>query len=167
MNFSTVTLKRFDFALQQAISRNALDATFDVRETADRLVATMRTQMFGEQSAVKRVVFPRDWKEAFKARWFPDWALKRWPIVYEVVTFDAKILAPRAALNVAIPPDRREYLIPWIQASRLSMRDAVPIFQEPPSPTRDPCIHCGEMPSLYREDRELRRRNHTGEGEIE
>lgn len=27
---------------------------------------------------------PADWWEAFKDRWFPKWALKRWPVEWEV-----------------------------------------------------------------------------------
>ncbi len=28
--------------------------------------------------------YPADWWQAFKDRWFPEWALKRWPIEWEV-----------------------------------------------------------------------------------
>jgi hypothetical protein len=30
--------------------------------------------------------YPEDWKEAFKERWFPEWAKKKWPVVYSSFT---------------------------------------------------------------------------------
>lgn len=30
-------------------------------------------------------IYPADWWQAFKARWFPGWALSRWPVKWEKV----------------------------------------------------------------------------------
>jgi hypothetical protein len=29
--------------------------------------------------------YPKDWWEALKERWFPEWAKKRWPVEYVVI----------------------------------------------------------------------------------
>ena len=33
--------------------------------------------------------YPADWREAFKERWFPGWALSRWPVRYKTVELTA------------------------------------------------------------------------------
>ena len=38
---------------------------------------------------------PSDWWEAVKERWFPAWALKRWPVCYRVDTINVLALYPQ------------------------------------------------------------------------
>ena len=62
--------------------------------------------------------FPRDWWEAFKERWFPEWARKRWPVVYEM-----KIWKREAAL-LDIPIKDHRYKLYLRDVSHLeSWRD--------------------------------------------
>jgi len=35
--------------------------------------------------------WPKDWWQAFKDRWFPAWALKRWPVQWETIDIDQQI----------------------------------------------------------------------------
>lgn len=44
---------------------------------------------------------PANWWEHFKQRWYPKWALKRWPVLYE--WYDAAVILPR------VPVVRPEY----------------------------------------------------------
>ena len=37
---------------------------------------------------------PRDWWEAFKERWFPKWALRRWPVVQTVHEWSGEDIYP-------------------------------------------------------------------------
>lgn len=39
---------------------------------------------------------PANWWQHFKQRFFPRWALKRWPVLYEV--YDAAVILPRVPL---------------------------------------------------------------------
>lgn len=50
--------------------------------------------LYGEHASYKQVKFPADWWQAFKARWFPAWALRRWPVVHTTVRFEAKAIYP-------------------------------------------------------------------------
>jgi len=53
-----------------------LDVTCDhVGEIACRLVA----DLYGFDTGSERHTWPATWWDAFKLRWFPRWALKRWP----------------------------------------------------------------------------------------
>lgn len=38
--------------------------------------------------------YPKDWWQAFKERWFPKWALRRWPVEMEVIDIDHAIYGP-------------------------------------------------------------------------
>ena len=29
--------------------------------------------------------WPKDWRQAFKERWFSKWMLKRWPVIYKTI----------------------------------------------------------------------------------
>lgn len=53
--------------------------------------------------------YPADWWQAFKERWFPDWAKKRWPVQYTTHKIDAFVLYPE--LDVQDP--RLPHQIYW------------------------------------------------------
>lgn len=43
------------------------------------------------EAAKRRLVeyrWPATWRDAFKERWFPEWAKRRWPIRWERITLD-------------------------------------------------------------------------------
>lgn len=51
------------------------------------------------------VSFPTTWWDAFKVRWFPDWAMKRWPaeITYlEARTYFPDLEIPRSGDRLSI-----------------------------------------------------------------
>ncbi len=38
--------------------------------------------------------YPDDWWQAFRERWFPDWWLRRWPVVYDLIDISEKRFGP-------------------------------------------------------------------------
>jgi hypothetical protein len=44
------------------------------------VVIRLRTSVFGRKLSEISVSYPADWWQAFKDRWFPTWAKKRWPV---------------------------------------------------------------------------------------
>jgi len=38
---------------------------------------------------VDEIRFPSNWREAFKARWFPGWLKKRFPIEFNIIKIEA------------------------------------------------------------------------------
>lgn len=81
-------LKRIDYYRREALSEYPLH--MDVEEYRDmfmqRNVTMIKASIYG--TAIQSLRFPKNWKEAFKERWFPQWALKRYPVVYEEITLD-------------------------------------------------------------------------------
>lgn len=54
------------------------------------IIVDFRTLVYGEK--IKEIKYPKDWKEAFKERWFPKWLLKRYPVKYYRYNF--KLIYP-------------------------------------------------------------------------
>lgn len=66
----------------------------------DALVIHLHAIVLGEKCADPTVVkYPADWWEALKARWFPEWALKRWPARMARYTLEHKITYPNMPIT--------------------------------------------------------------------
>lgn len=79
------------------------DATIDARinEEVETLCVRLMTRVYSERIGNVAVSCPTDWWQHFKQRWFPGWALKRWPVVLDVQRFDVRAMFPGFK-----PPDK-------------------------------------------------------------
>ena len=68
------------------------------RECAVRIVQ----KIWGREVQRQEVQWPRDWWQAFKERWYPEWAKARWPVQYKHCVITARELYP----EIGLPPDR-------------------------------------------------------------
>ena len=118
----TVTLEKLKFAMQQAISNELLNAHVDVQEhidwMTDQAVVSIRGFIWAETLESETFQWPADWWQAFKERWFPAWAKRRWPVQYERHKLDVKAAYPN--LKVSVP--EQKYVIhvleDWSQVAR-------------------------------------------------
>jgi hypothetical protein len=99
-----VVLERYTYAVQQIISREALDAIhFRIEDVTTEIATGMALRLVAEitstQPQVQVVEYPATWWDAFKLRWFPRWALKRWPALMGSTRVEAR------ALLIDIPPE--------------------------------------------------------------
>ena len=78
-------------------------ARWGAQECAIRLVQ----KVWGKEVQRQECKWPADWWQAFKERWYPAWATKRWPVEYHIETMVARELYPQ----VALPPDRYKAVI--------------------------------------------------------
>jgi hypothetical protein len=62
---------------------------------AEVMVAQLTAMVAGER--VDEIKYPLDWWEAFKGRWFPVWALRRWPVRFN--TWKLDIHYPKLAVR--------------------------------------------------------------------
>lgn len=58
-------------------------AEISVEETLDGHLRFMVSWKVAAQQAQDTVRAPADWWQAVKERWFPEWALRRWPVRYQ------------------------------------------------------------------------------------
>jgi hypothetical protein len=87
----TAILKPLHYVVQHAISTKLLDPNKPLGEvelrtvvepTIDAMVFQLSTWLYGQVIKDETVSWPLNWREAFKERWFPDWALRKWPVLY-------------------------------------------------------------------------------------
>lgn len=56
-------------------------------------------RLAGQRFPEKRFEYPSTWWDALKERWYPAWALRRWPAARTVVTWSPKVVYPLIALT--------------------------------------------------------------------
>jgi hypothetical protein len=84
------------------------------------MMLRMRAYIWGEPPKVWRVKAPADWWQHFKERWFPEWALKRWPMVYRIDTVKMQVLYDRMKISM---PDEHYIIHTKIDTQELSAKD--------------------------------------------
>ena len=109
MNFESVEVRElllewYTYAIQQTISRASLESVrFRLEDVTSRVATDMALRLVAEitstQPAVQVVEYPATGWDAFKLRWFPRWALKRWPALMGSTRVEAR------ALLLDIPPE--------------------------------------------------------------
>jgi hypothetical protein len=98
-----VTLERFKYCILQDISKELaedfaispkVDLSLHQDFTCDHLVLRLRQDIFGKQLEKVTIRYPYGWWDAIKARWFPKWAKRKWPVSMRVHLIDVKALYP-------------------------------------------------------------------------
>jgi len=69
----------------------------------DYLLAELRAFVVVEEQVPLRLEVPADWWEHFKQRWFPAWALARWPVRTLEIRLPVETIYP--TLQTEIPPN--------------------------------------------------------------
>ena len=113
--FTTQTAEKLRIGVQQYLSREhlhclagGLDA--HIYEIADGLAIQISSFVLatgGETISIHRR-WPRDWWQAFKLRWFPKWALSRWPATYDEIDIERRVYE-KICPHVAVPEGGRHY----------------------------------------------------------
>ena len=110
----TVELERFKLVAYQYISqelmehfaeRAKVEVCCDIGWMFDTIVLTVVQEVYGREIDRIECKWPANWWHAFKDRWFPEWAKKRWPVRWHKCSLTAKELYPRIAM-----PEREHYI---------------------------------------------------------
>lgn len=75
---------------QHAITNTEVQARYDIAFQAV-IVSAMKRFLEEKSSPPLTIQYPADWWQALKKRWFPCWALQRWPVRMHVHTVTASI----------------------------------------------------------------------------
>ena len=96
INITEVTLERFNIGMARAISPHLIDAQVKTEWDAvfEHWATEIRGYVWSEPVQYREIKYPRDWWQAFKLHWFPDWAKLRWPVEYMVHIIDIKAIYP-------------------------------------------------------------------------
>lgn len=88
-----VILEKVPFSLRQMFPDNVI--LVDTSYFEDVLSLTIRGFILGEKRRrYKKIVYPRDWWQAFKEQFFPAWLLNKYPVQYKVITVDLQVIYP-------------------------------------------------------------------------
>jgi hypothetical protein len=113
----TVVAERVRFTMKERLADNLhrhLEVTSEydarIRETVVRM-ASYVLAMPKERIQIHEA-WPEDWWQAFKERWFPGWALKRWPVKYRTIHVDEQKYGPVCPhLDVPGPGRHVEFML--------------------------------------------------------
>ncbi len=127
-----VNLELFQFQAERYIGPNlakafAIPAKVGVERFSDEIVCTIRQRILGEQLKRIEIRYPSDWWQALKARWYPDWAKRRWPVRHQCHIVDVKALYPKISIpdrEPAINVDWDKWVEPADRAAALSPPEA-------------------------------------------
>ena len=78
-----------EFAQPANVNYTLMDDWFE-----NALTVSVKQRIFGKQILHEEITYPTNWKEAFKDRWFPEWAKARWPVLHTTKTFDVREVVP-------------------------------------------------------------------------
>lgn len=98
---SFVQLEREIFIARQHIDQHEIDL-IKTRHEIDhwykaatrQLVKELRIAVWKEALPTQTFSYPANWWQAVKERWFPDWLLRRFPVVYNKITCTLDRLYP-------------------------------------------------------------------------
>lgn len=87
-----------------------------VNEMTEGMVIEVHRQLYGREVHSHRRTelgehVPEDWWQAFKERWFPKWALRRWPARQRFIEKKVTHKVIRVCPHLTLPPNRREHAI--------------------------------------------------------
>lgn len=107
--YDRITLEKVKFAIQGKITHLALVSSQNVELTIKRFAHDLAVRLeafIAKQQLEYPVVefvcrYPKTWWQAFKQRFFPLWALKKWPVklitIKETHCFNVSALYPQLA----------------------------------------------------------------------
>jgi hypothetical protein len=109
-NIKTIELERLYICKAMAMNTTLMGMDIDIRKDILERAVTYQVRGFLWSRSLKRyeVRWPANWKEAVKERWFPEWALRRWPVKYSSKRMELKAVWPTLRMEV---PDHQPRLV--------------------------------------------------------
>lgn len=113
---SAITLEKLRIGLLQCVSKLLLDANveFDTIGNLKRMVEIrISGHIWAQHVGTHTIIWthPANWKEAFKERWFPLWAKRRWHVQYEKRTYALDVKATYPNLRLSVPNEEHRIVV--------------------------------------------------------
>jgi len=104
VNFQ-IEMIRQQFQVDQRGLRDSTELCYWQDEIANRMVMSLKAKCASKKFEFQTTAYPSDWWQAFKKRFFPRWALKKWPVEVTEHTYEASAYLPDVAI-----PDHETYV---------------------------------------------------------
>lgn len=92
------------YAMQHGISpvalQNAKVETDVMKGAIEMLMIRVLMDVATHNLAENKVEYPANWWQHFKERFFPNWALEKWPVLYKTESITIKALFPNIPVNM-------------------------------------------------------------------
>ena len=92
-----VILEKIQFEVARILNRDFFDVKFVnhiMHELKNSMCVHLSASVMGKKIDTIKINYPLNWKESFKERWFPQWALKKWPVKRKYHEIDFHELYP-------------------------------------------------------------------------
>ena len=113
--FTSIRLEKIRVGAEIELGeRMLMDTSIEVLDDliVRHFALSLRGYLWGEKTPEKTIRYPRDWWEALKERWFPQWALKRWPVRYATHHIQFNVMYPE--FKYALPKEEKILeLVEW------------------------------------------------------
>lgn len=97
----SVILEQVPLAMCSTLTKFGM-ATDDIEVQAEwlgeSLAVRIKDYILAQTLEEHKARYPSDWWQAFRERWFPRWALRRWPVRHTTVELKAQALYPSLVL---------------------------------------------------------------------
>jgi len=108
-------VEHFRYDLERIVSSETLDRIYIESEESYNLdkvvIRAIRNVACWRASETLVVSWPADWWQHFKQRFFPSWALKRWPVLRHTEVYRATAYLP--SIPVPDPRVREQAFYGW------------------------------------------------------
>lgn len=114
----TVTLEVMRVGVSRVLSRynlSSVDPVIHSRLMAESMAVELCAYITGRKQESREISYPLNWWEAFKARWFPAWLLRRYPVRNVVLIAERLEFFPDVK---PLPGHRMMQVVSW-QPARL------------------------------------------------
>lgn len=96
-----VKLDMVELGAQASVSdrvRKSVRFETEIEPRVQSMLIHSYLKLAGQRFEPVRVEYPRDWWHALKQRWFPRWALARWPVEMARIEWTPEVVYPLIAL---------------------------------------------------------------------
>jgi len=131
LDIKDVILQKLDYAISTRIDLdhmyygNINSKAYIVDAICNDMMLQINGFVWGEKGVKLKVIeHPKDWKEAFKERWFPNFLLKRFPVIYTTHEISFDLMYPNFKPNI---PDEK-----YSTHCNIKVLDSLPKYYESP-----------------------------------
>lgn len=107
----SLPLDVIELGIQTIVTERVRQATTFETEMLPRIrgmAVNAIARLGGQRFEPIHIEYPRDWWQALKARWYPAWALARWPVAMTVFDWTPSVVYPLIAL-----PNEARWELPY------------------------------------------------------
>lgn len=87
-------LEKLRIKLMVSTAPLLLEPHIEFKERFGQIAAILHGHIWATSSTVYTFRWPRNWWQALKERWFPNWAKKHWPPIFEQHQLDVRLAFP-------------------------------------------------------------------------